>query len=351
MSAEAFFERLARLRRDAGRREQPEQASAQAGLAGPALAGALPPWFAARWARSERARESAGELSSAGLARGLPERLVEEAGPLGPCAARTTRFSCDHRHGRWRLDEAFAAEPGVFELLTRGRFSGSSDPRAAVFFDIETTGLSGGSGTHVFLVGLGWFEEREFAIWQGFLRGPEEERAFLAAVGKRIRTRAQLVSFFGKSFDRHRLEDRLRIQRLEPPFEGRAHLDLYYAARAVYGGAFQDLRLATLERELVGLERRGDLPGAFAPAAWMDFLAERAHRLEQVLAHNLDDVLSLVTLYAHLGRARSGIRVEGQALGPGERVAALRERALERLQAPSRRGRRGRRGSAAVRGA
>ena len=28
-----------------------------------------------------------------------------------------------------------------------------------VFFDLETTGLSGGAGTYAFLIGLGWFDE------------------------------------------------------------------------------------------------------------------------------------------------------------------------------------------------
>ena len=28
-----------------------------------------------------------------------------------------------------------------------------------VFFDLETTGLNGGAGTHAFLVGCGWFDE------------------------------------------------------------------------------------------------------------------------------------------------------------------------------------------------
>ena len=41
---------------------------------------------------------------------------------------------------------------------------------------------------------------------------------------------------------------------------------------------------------------------AGGPAAWFDYLHGRPHRLEGVFQHNLDDVKSLVTLLAHVGR-------------------------------------------------
>ena len=66
------------------------------------------------------------------------------------------------------------------------------DPRLAevadwasriVFFDIETTGLSGGAGTLAFLVGCGWFEGDSFRVRQFFLHGPAGERAMPVALG------------------------------------------------------------------------------------------------------------------------------------------------------------------------
>ena len=48
-----------------------------------------------------------------------------------------------------------------------------------MFFDIETTGLSGGAGTIAFLAGCGWFEDEGFRVRQFFLAGPGGERAML----------------------------------------------------------------------------------------------------------------------------------------------------------------------------
>ncbi len=168
----------------------------------------------------------------------------------------------------------------------------------------------------------------EFTLWQGFLPGPECERAMLSEVARRVRAHGALVTFFGKSFDRHRLEDKMRLHGIAPPFEGLPHLDLYHPLRRFYGGAFQDARLQTMERGLCSVERKDDLPGSFAPEAWFDFLAGRPHRLEDVFRHNEDDVLSLVVLAAHLARTRSECRANGAAL---EGPAHLRAAALARL--------------------
>jgi hypothetical protein len=134
-----------------------------------------------------------------------------------------------------------------------------------------------------------------------------------------------MVSFFGKSFDRHRLEDKMRLASVPPPFADRPHLDLYHPCRRLYRSAYEDGRLKTLEHRLCGLERPDDLPGAMAPEAWFDYLAGRPHQLEGVFRHNLDDVLSLVTLAAHLGRSTCELRANEQRLSgdPAHRAAGL----------------------------
>ncbi len=243
-------------------------------------------------------------------------------------------------------------------LLTGDDSLADLDLEEAVYLDTETTGLSGGAGTYVFLVGLGRFEQRGadsgFECWQGFLHGPGDEAALLAECARRIADSSGVVSFFGKSFDRHRLEDKMRLCGVEPPFEGVPHLDLYHPCRRLYREAYTDGRLKTMERELCGVMREDDLPGSQAPAAWFDFLGDRPHQLEGVFRHNLDDVLSLVTLAAHLGRSSVGCRASGETLpgcevtrslglarsldGAGDRQGALHwmDRALEQGAVPRR---------------
>ncbi|MEW6072364.1 MAG: ribonuclease H-like domain-containing protein [Planctomycetota bacterium] len=297
----------------------------------PAREAAARPAPPARRVRRLAARtpSAATPVTPGEAALGLPDGLRAGEGPAGGWMARERAFPAAHRHGDWALAEVDAASREAIALAARDPSLATLDLLRAIYLDIETTGLSGGAGTVPFLVALGTFAgDGSFAVWQGFLRGPEEERAMLAEAARRLRAAEGIVSFFGKSFDRHRLEDKMAIHGIAAPFAGKPHLDLYHPLRRLYGGAFPDGRLATLERELCGLERQGDLAGRFAPEAWFDFLAGRGHRLEQVFQHNLDDVLSLVVLAAHLGRSLVERREDGRLLaGPGRE----RARGLSRL--------------------
>lgn len=283
-----------------------------------------------------------------------PAELREGSNARGTFAFRLRHHPGVHRHGDWALEEVDGVLDGELAHVAKDPALDAVDPRAAVYLDLETNGLAGGAGTIPFLVALGTFEsDGRFALWQGFLREPAEEAALLEEAARRIAAAGAVVSFFGKSFDRHRLEDKMRLHGVEPPFEGRAHLDLYHPCRRLYRDALDDGRLQTMERALCAVERDDDLPGAFAPEAWMDFLAGRAHRLEKVFQHNADDVLSLVTLLAHLGRTSAEARRDGGSLAGDSGVRALglarlacdakdRERELAWLTRATERGRAGR---------
>jgi hypothetical protein len=312
-------ELFARLRRV--RREEPP-ASAQAGE--------LPDWFRARAQRNGGAGGAPGSPAP-------PAGLVELENGRGRFACRLEVFSLEHAHGDWQLGEALAADSAELAWLARDPALASLSLADAVYLDIETTGLSGGAGTIPFLVALGTFRAGRFELWQAFLRGPEEEAAALVEVAERIRAHAGLVSFFGKAFDRHRLEDKMRLHGIAPPFGTRGaprpHLDLYHPLARVYRAAYGNGRLSTFERELCSVERGADLPGSLAPAQWFDYLAGRPHRLEQVFRHNALDVLSLVTLAAHLARVRSEARPDGRALAG---CSSARARAIAQLHAGQR---------------
>lgn len=255
---------------------------------------------------------------------GPPLGLSLEQGNRGVFAARVTRWPSTYAHGKTTLGSVERISRDVWGLVARDAQVSGLDPLRAVYLDIETTGLSGGAGTKSFLVGLGHFSDGEFELWQGFLRGPEEEAAMLASCAERIAASAGVVSYFGKSFDRHRLEDKMRMHGIAAPFARLPHFDLYHACRRVYGGLWSDTRLATAEREICGVVREHDLPGSFAPAAWFDFLSGRPHLLEEVFRHNRDDVLSLVSLAARLG----GLGGQAHA-GEHDAPEALRRRAAE----------------------
>ena len=101
-----------------------------------------------------------------------------------------------------------------------------------MFFDLETTGLSGGAGTLAFLVGCGWFEDDgAFVTRQFLLARHADERMLLEAVAAELARAGALVSFNGKSFDAPLLESRYLFHRL--PWSGREmpHVDVLHPAR------------------------------------------------------------------------------------------------------------------------
>ncbi len=88
---------------------------------------------------------------------------------------------------------------------------------------------------------------------------------------------------------------------LPPRLDGLPHLDLLHPIRRAFARTWPDCRLATAEARLLGLRRQGDLPGAEAPRAWLDWMrCGDTAGLAGVLGHNRLDLLSLAALAAPL---------------------------------------------------
>ncbi len=215
---------------------------------------------------------------------------------------RRSTFALDATHGRHRLGDALACDP--VRLAAAARIGGRLDVADAVFLDTETTDLGSGAGVYVFLVGLLYLDGRNATVEQWLLEGPEHEPAFLERVDRSLTSRGHLVTFFGKSFDRHRLDDRFDLNFRRRPLRDRSHLDLYHSCRRLFGSRLPNARLQTLERRTLGVRRAGDLSGAECPDAYYDYLdGVDRERMERVFRHNLIDVLSLATLTAAVGDA------------------------------------------------
>jgi tetratricopeptide (TPR) repeat protein len=59
--------------------------------------------------------------------------------------------------------------------------------------------------------------------------------------------------------------------------------------------------LSVVEKEILGVERVGDIPGYLAPMIYFDFVeSKQPEGMIGVLKHNEIDILSLITLYTHL---------------------------------------------------
>jgi uncharacterized protein YprB with RNaseH-like and TPR domain len=211
------------------------------------------------------------------------------------------RFESDRPYGRTtvgeladRLSAAQGSAPLVSVAAARAPF---------VFFDLETTGLSGGAGTHVFLAGCAWFDDdRSFVVAQHLLVDFPSERTMLAAVAEDLVRAGALVSFNGKSFDAPVLETRYLFHRLASPCPALPHVDVLHPARRFWGRDGEvSCSLTSLERQVLGARRQGDVPGFEIPGRYFQFIRSGDPRpLVAVLEHNRLDLLSLAGLAGHL---------------------------------------------------
>jgi uncharacterized protein YprB with RNaseH-like and TPR domain len=112
-----------------------------------------------------------------------------------------------------------------------------------------------------------------------------------------------LVSYNGKCYDAPLLATRYRLARMSNPLTGLRHLDLLHPVRRRWKGVWENCRLATVERQLLGVLREDDLPGSEAPAAWLTYLrGGSAANLRRVAHHNAQDLRSLAGLLLYMAR-------------------------------------------------
>jgi uncharacterized protein len=164
-------------------------------------------------------------------------------------------------------------------------------------FDTETTGLAGGSGTRAFMIGASDWRDGGLRRRQLYIESTSAERAMLLEFARWLARDQVLVSYNGRCYDAPLLTTRYRLARLPNPIAERLHLDLLTPVRRRFRGIWENCRLLTAERELLGVVRHDDLPGAQAPAAWLEYLrGGSAERLRRVLQHNAQDVESLAGL-------------------------------------------------------
>jgi len=185
------------------------------------------------------------------------------------------------------------------------------------FLDTETTGLSAGTGTMAFVVGVGYFSGDQFAVRQFFLRDPGDEPAMVEALADLLNEFDALASFNGRSFDVPILENRFILARIPSPTTGLPHLDLIWPSRRIWRHKLSSCSLGTLEREVLGVFReQADVPSGVIPLLYRDYLRTGdARDMRRVVYHNAIDILSLVTLAARLTQALSDPYASGGLAG------------------------------------
>jgi hypothetical protein len=251
-------------------------------------------------------------------------------------AARAERLA-EAVGGEWLAGPAghvVRVEPATIALpLERPRLASlpgqpPADARL-VCLDTETTGLSTAAGTLAFLVGLGWWEGDSFRQLQLLCPDHGDEAALLAAVEAAIPPDSWLVTYNGRGFDWPLLVTRYRLIRRAAPVHA-GMLDLLPHVRRLFRHRLGDARLATVERELLGVRRDRDIGGWEIPERYLAFVhGGSATPLAPVVAHNAEDVRSLGRLLVHLDR-RYADPDRRRLAPPGDLVALARGYTRER---------------------
>ncbi len=226
----------------------------------------------------------------------------EEVNRLGSYFKIELRREGTECHGSRKFSELERLNMEAAALLADDARLSAFDSRKALFLDTETTGLSGGTGTLAFLVGLGWFdEEGRFVVRQLFARNFAEERAVLAALAETASSKRYLISFNGKAFDTNLLATRYILNKMENPLTALPHLDLLHPARRLFSHRIENSRLITLEEKLLGFYREGDLPGSEVPLRYFNWLrSSNPYPMLDVFRHNGLDITALAALTVHL---------------------------------------------------
>src|SRR5438552_5797900 len=181
--------------------------------------------------------------------------------------------------------------------------------RAACYFDTETTGLSTGAGTVVFLAGLGHVEGATLVVRQLLLPDYPHEAALLRLVAAELAALPRVVTYNGRGFDLPLLTTRLTVHRLfrEMAELPEVHDDLLPVARRLYRRPLGGARLADVEFGVLGVVRNADCPGSEVPSRYFGYLRGGSPELlSDVLDHNLQDIVSLALLEAEIVRMRAG---------------------------------------------
>ncbi|MDR4314648.1 ribonuclease H-like protein [Niallia circulans] len=218
------------------------------------------------------------------------------------CLIREVRYPLDYNHGNY----TFRDFCGVVDEWNKVSYdhplsAKGHQPKDLFFFDTETTGLGGGAGNTIFILGYAQLQQEEIVLKQHVLPHPGAEvplfNSFLENVDY-----TTLVTYNGKAFDWPQVKTRhTLIKEHVPKLPEFGHFDLYHASRRMWKHRLERTKLSIVEEEILGVKRENDIPGFLAPMIYFDFVERKnPEGMLGILKHNEIDILSLITLYTHL---------------------------------------------------
>jgi len=247
------------------------------------------------------------------------------------CLIREVRFPLETQRGKYTFSDYLnAVDAWQNHSLLHPLSAKGYQPTDLFFFDTETTGLGGGVGNTIFLLGYAFIDNDEIVVKQHLLPEPGGEiplyHSFLKSVDY-----TTLVTYNGKAFDWPQVKTRHTLIREHvPKLPAFGHFDLLHASRRLWKDKLPSVKLTIVEKEILGIEREEDVPGYLAPIIYFDFLqSKQLDGIVKVMEHNEEDVLSLIILYTHISYQLLGLdtnQTDREKLAVGKWYSALNER-------------------------
>lgn len=181
--------------------------------------------------------------------------------------------------------------------------------KRALYFDIETTGLSAQS-SYVYLIGCAYEENDTYYLTQWMCTEPAEEKELLRLFFEKAEHYNLLLHYNGTGFDLPFLEKKAKRHCLTFPLSSMESLDLYAVARKLKSYLpTEDLKLKSLET-FFGFTRTDTFSGGELIEVYAQFLGlyrlneMTKHSKEQevtalghvLLLHNAEDIKNLPSL-------------------------------------------------------
>ena len=240
-------------------------------------------------------RKSSDNMTA--LLKEFPNGIVEE-NDHGYCFINRLTQPLSQLHGSVRMDAQLHPSP-LFDSVMEAKILRKEDTLA---FDTETSGLSNGSGSFIFMLGLGYFDGDNYTVDQLILPDLGDEPAFLRQTELIFSRYPVLISYNGRGFDVPMLQSRLNFHMFPDFTKEIVHIDLLNLTRRYWKASLGSVRLANIEQYVLKLQRGDEeVPGYMAPELYREFLrsGDAAH-ISGIAYHNRIDVVSLSAFLLYL---------------------------------------------------
>lgn len=183
-------------------------------------------------------------------------------------------------------------------FLSMNGFSSEINLDEILFLDLETTSLSIAAGSIPFLTGIAYFDSDLLVVEQIFIDDVSKEKNCLDYLLPFFRNAKAVATFNGAAFDVPLIKNRYMINRVYGFPMKIPVIDILIPVRRIFRKLYDSLSLGSLEKNLLGFEREGDIPGWLIPDVYFSFQKTgETYRLSPVAEHNKIDIVSMIRVF------------------------------------------------------